>query len=374
MIAQRLRNIGLLGVKELRSLSHDYILIIFVIYAFTVAIISGANGISADVHNAAVGVVDEDRSILTTNIINALNPPEFKTPEYISIDDVDPGMDAGQYGFVLIFPPGFEADVLAGRQPEMQVNIDATLILQAQVGASYIANIINDELTRFVSRSDTPTALPLNLEARYAFNTNGESSWFTSITLLIEMVTMLTIVLTGAALIREREHGTIEHLLVLPVAPFEIAMAKVWANGLVILAAAALSLTFVVRGFLSVPVAGSVPLYMLGVSAYLFFACALGVFLGTVTRSMPQFALLTMMTVLPMMLLQGGLTPIESQPEWLQVVTLALPNRHFVSFSQAILFRGAGFDVVWPNFLTVFAIGLVLLVYAIARFRIAISR
>ena len=123
---------------------------------------------------------------------------------------------------------------------------------------------------------------------RVAFNPNITTAWFTSVMAIINSITMLAIVLAGAAIVREREHGTMDHLLVMPLTPFEIAMSKVWANGLVITVAVGLSLYLVVRGFLSVPIAGSIPLFMLGVAIYLFFATAIGIFLGTIAQSMPH--------------------------------------------------------------------------------------
>jgi ABC-2 type transport system permease protein len=189
-------------------------------------------------------------------------------------------------------------------------------------------------------------------------------------------LTLLTVILTGAAVIREREHGTLEHLLVMPLRSFDIAMAKVWANALVILLATGVSLAFVVRTVLKVPFAGSVPLWFLGVLLYLFFATALGLFLGTVSRTMAQFALLIIMVVIVMQLLSGGNTPVESQPQWLQVLTYFLPSRHFVSFSQVIIYRGGGLGGVWRNFAMITGIGVAFFVYSMSMFRksIAVSK
>jgi ABC-2 type transport system permease protein len=186
----------------------------------------------------------------------------------------------------------------------------------------------------------------------------------------------LTVVLTGAAVIREREHGTLEHLLVMPLSAFEIAMAKVWANGLVILVATGASLFLIVRMVLDVPFAGSVTLWFVGVVLYLFFATALGIFLGTVSRSMAQFALLIILVIVVLMLLSGGSTPVESQPKWLQYVTYFLPARHFVSFSQVIVYRGGGLSAVWQEFLMVTAVGLGFFAYSLVLFRksIAVSK
>jgi len=186
---------------------------------------------------------------------------------------------------------------------------------------------------------------------------------------IINNVTMLAIIMSGAAIIREREHGTMDHLLAMPLTPFEIAMSKVWANGLVITVAVGLSLYVVVRTVLGIPIAGSIPLFMVGVVIYLFFATAIGIFLGTVTRSMPQLGLLFMLVYLPMNMLSGANTPLESMPAWLATIMQASPSTHFVSFAQSILYRGAGISVVWPQFLTVALIGGLFFGLAIWRFR-----
>jgi ABC-2 type transport system permease protein len=180
---------------------------------------------------------------------------------------------------------------------------------------------------------------------------------------------MLAIILSGAAIVREREHGTMDHLLVMPLTPFEIAMSKVWANGLVIAAACGLSLYIVVRWMLAVPIAGSIPLFMMGVVVYLFFATAIGIFLGTIARSMPQLGLLYMLVFLPMNMLSGSNTPLESMPPWLSTVMEVSPSTHFVSFAQSILYRGSGLDVVWPEFAAVAGIGGIIFWAAILRFR-----
>jgi ABC-2 type transport system permease protein len=186
---------------------------------------------------------------------------------------------------------------------------------------------------------------------------------------IINSITMLAIVLAGAAVVREREHGTMDHLLVMPLTPFEIAMSKIWANGLVIIVAVGLSLYFVVRGLLGIPIAGAIPLFLVGVAVYLFFATATGVFLGTIARSMPQLGLLFLLVYLPLAMLSGSNTPLESMPPWLATIMQASPTVHFVSFAQAILYRGAGFSVVWPQFLIVALIGGLFLALALFRFR-----
>lgn len=368
-----LLNIFWLGLKELRSLGSDLVMIFFVVYAFTGTIYVQATGTSSEVNNASIAFVDEDQSALSKELMNAFYPPRFQFPETISAMDVETAMDEGRFMFVVVIPPLFEANLRAGRHPELQLNIDATAMQQAAIGAGYIRNIINGRINSFFARTDVSAPGPINLVIRRLFNPNGETSWFASVVGIINQVTLLTVILTGAAVIREREHGTLEHLLVMPLTAFEIAMAKVWANSLVILVATGLSLLLVVQMVLQVPFAGSVLLWFSGVILYLFFATALGIFLGTISRSMAQFALLIILVVLVLQLLSGGSTPIESQPEWLQYATFFLPSRHFVSFSQKIIYRGGGIEAVWPQFLMVAAIGLGFFVYSLALFRKSIA-
>nr|WP_246356661.1 ABC transporter permease [Pyxidicoccus fallax] len=369
-------NILWLGLKEIRSLLSDAVMVVFVIYAFTLAIYVQATGTSSEVNNASIAFVDEDESTLSKELFNAFYPPRFKLPERITSEEVQAEMDRGRFMFVVVIPPRFEHDLRAGRNPEVQVNIDATAMQQAGIGAGYIRNIISDRIDSFLRSTEVAKTPPVRLVIRKLFNPNGLSSWFKSVVAIINQITLLTVVLTGAAVIREREHGTLEHLLVMPLSAFEIAMAKVWANSLVILVATGASLLVVVDMILEVPFAGSVLLWFFGVVLYLFFATALGIFLGTISRSMAQFALLIILVVLVLMLLSGGSTPVESQPKWLQYLTYLLPARHFVSFSQVIIYRGGGLDAVWRQFLMVSAVGLGFFAYSLALFRksIAVSK
>jgi ABC-2 type transport system permease protein len=368
-----LQNILWLGIKEIRSLLGDKVMVLFVIYAFTLAIYTQATGTSNEVNNASIAFADEDQSALSKELFNAFYPPRFQFPELINTSDVEDAMDRGLYMFVVTIPPRFERDLRAGRKPDIQLNIDATAMQQAGIGSSYIKNIVNDRISSFLNRTDAAGPQPINLVVRKMFNPNGVSAWFTSVVALINQLTLLTVVLTGAAVIREREHGTLEHLLVMPLTAFEIAMAKVWANSLVILLATAMSVFLIIRTVLEVPFAGSMFLWFFGVVLYLFFATALGVFLGTLSRSMAQFALLIILVIVVLQLLSGGSTPVESQPSWLQAMTYFLPSRHFVSFSQVIIYRGGGLNAVWRQFLMVGAVGAAFFVYAVSLFRKSIA-
>jgi ABC-2 type transport system permease protein len=368
-----LSNIFWLGTKELRSFFSDWVLLGFVIYSFSLAVISQAQSNSQELYHASIGVVDEDHSEVSRRIIHAFLLPYFNEPVEIAPADVEHLMNAGKYTFVVDIPPNFQRDLLAGHHPGLQLNVDATAMVQAGLGSSYAEEIINAEIVQFLSHAEKTSLSPVNLTIRIAFNPNVMTAWFSSVMGIISSVTILAIILAGAALVREREHGTMDHLLVMPLSPFEIAMSKIWANVFVIAVAVGLSLYLVVQLLLKIPIAGSIPLFMLGAVLYLFFATAIGLFLGTVARSMPQLGLLYMLVAVPMNILSGNATPLESMPPWLATIMQASPSTHFVSFAQAILYRGAGLEVVWPQFLLVAGIAGLFLALSLLRFRSALS-
>jgi len=371
---RHLANIFRLGVKELWSLARDPMMLILIAVSFTLMIYTAATAMPETLHNAPIAVVDEDASPLSARIASAFYPPHFTPPAFITAAQADAGMDAGKYTFSVNIPPNFQRDVLAARPAEIQLNVDATRMSQAFTGSSYIQQIVTDEINEFVKRYRAPTELPVELAVRMRFNPNLTQAWFGAMMEIINNVTMLSIILTGAALIREREHGTIEHLLVMPVTPTEIMVAKVWSMGLVVLASAGLSLTFIVRGLLHVPIEGSVALFLAGAALHLFATTSMGVFMATLARSMPQFGMLLVLVLLPLQMLSGGTTPRESMPDFVQHIMLAAPTTHFVELGQAILYRGAGLSVVWQPFLALALIGTVLFAFSLARFRKTLSQ
>ena len=365
----RLANILQLGVKELRGLARDPMLVVLILYAFTLSIYTASTSMPETLNKAAIAVVDEDQSPVSSRILTAFYPPYFSIPKIISQHEMDSRMDAGLDTFALDIPPNFQRDLLAGRTPTIQLNVDATRMSQAFSGGGYIQSIVSSEVNEYLDRYRGTTEVPVDLALRSRFNQELNKGWFGAISNVISSITMLSIVLTGAALIREREHGTIEHLLVMPVTPTEIMLSKIWSMGLVVLVACAVSIVFVVQGVLQVPIQGSVGLFLAGAALQLIATTCMGIFLATIAGSMPQFALLLMMALLPLQVLSGAMTPRESMPEIIQTIMLAAPNTHFIILSQGILFRGAGLDVVWPQFAALAAIGVALFWLALIRFK-----
>ncbi len=365
----RMANVLQLGIKELRGLARDPMLLVLIVYAFTLSVYTASTAMPETLSRATIAIVDEDQSPVSSRIVSAFYPPYFALPELISPYEMDRRMDAGTDTFALDIPPDFQRDLLAGRSPAIQLNVDATRMSQAFTGSGYVQSIVSGEIGEFLDRYRGTSAPPVDLALRARFNQSLDKGWFGAVTNVISSITMLSIVLTGAALIREREHGTIEHLLVMPITPTEIMLGKVWSMGLVVLLASSVALVFVVQGVLKVEINGSMALFLAGAALQLFATTSMGIFLATVAGSMPQFGLLLMLVLLPLQVLSGGLTPRESMPQILQDVMLAAPNTHFVILAQSVLFRGAGLNVVWPQFLALIAIGVALFYLALGRFR-----
>jgi ABC-2 type transport system permease protein len=366
----RLWHIFYLGIKELLSLARDPVLLFLIAYCFTFSVYTPAKRAVMDVVNASIAIVDEDNSEAARIIKESMLPPMFLPPKEISYRDINRAMDSGEFTFVVDVPPKFQQDLTRNAKPEIQVVTDATAMSQAGRGPSYIQSIIQAAVQPFWSGAGKPQDQPLvTLDSRARFNANFEQSWFVAINQVINNISIMAIFLTGAAVLREREHGNIEHLLVMPLRPYELMFAKIWANGLVVVIAAMASLFFVVQLVIGVPIRGSIALFALGLLDYLYSVTALGIMLATIVRSMPQFGLLAFPVFIMMSLLSGGNTPLESMPILLQRVMQFVPSTHFVAFSQAVLFRDATFAMVWPAMAKMFLIGTAYMIFTLSRFR-----
>lgn len=361
-------NIYNLSIKELKTLFYDKVMVLLVIYSFSFAIYIGGTQTSTELRNASIAFVDSDKSTLSTRIIDSFMKPRFNTPVMISYNDVNANLDSGYYTFIILIPADFEKDVLGGKSPDILANIDATRMTQAGIGSGYIQNIITQEVQTFLKGTYDNSVNP-KIVSRYKYNPNLTSMWFGSINEIINNIVMISILLSGAALVREREHGTIEHLMVMPLRAFEIMLSKILSTCLVVLVCVSFSLLVVIELILKIPLSGSVPLYLLCTFLVLFATTSMGVFMGTIVKNMPQLGMIFILTILPLMLLSGSITPYESMPMILQDLMKLMPTSHFVDLSQAILFKGAGLSIIWKKMLIIFIIGVVFFVSTLTLFK-----
>ena len=272
-ISISLKRIYTLGKKEIKSFLNDKVFVIFVVWAFTLNIIIAADAGNLEVKNAAIAIVNEDQSSLSRSITKGLRQPYFQEPIEISFADIDNSIDKGKYSFILVIPEHFQANLLAQKPTEIQLNIDATVMSQAYVGSNYIKQIINNEISNYLetsltAKSDSRPVFEQVIRVKY--NPNMQSEWFMSVAEMIMMGTILSIMLPAVALVREKESGTIEHLLVMPITPQEIMISKIWSNNLVILLFAIASLLIVIQGHYGVQIQGSILLFFFGFVIFQF--------------------------------------------------------------------------------------------------------
>ena len=364
-IMQMLKNIYYLTRKEFRSVFSDPVLIILIAYIFTMPVYDMSR-MSTDVKHAAVAVIDRDQSVLSFRIRDALQAPFFQSPKAIDPHDTDALMNRGEFTFVIEIPPNFQRDVQAGRHPQIQLLIDATSMTHAGLGSSYINQIAGREINDFAG-IELPEVIKPVVHAE--FNPNTESSWFMPTSQIGTMAFLLLMLLAGAAVIRERERGTIEHLLVMPVTAPELMMSKILANGVVIMISAMLSLWFVVHLSIGVPLNGSLLLYAVGLAVFLFAVSSLGIMIATLAPTMAQFGMLVLPVYIVINLFAGGSSPRVNMPQVAQDISEYWPLTQFMKFAQNILFRGAGLEIVWPQMLAMLLLGLLLLGLALLRFR-----
>ncbi len=366
---RRVRHIFHLGIKELLVLARDLTLALFVLYSFTLDIKTAGEGMSLELRNAAIAIVDEDHSPLSARFFSAFRPPHFLEPAAIPYAETDQALDSARYTFVLVIPPQFQADLLAGRGPSLQLNVDATAISQAYVGAGHIRRIVAEEIGRYLEHRKIAVSAPVDARVRVKYNPNRINEWYDAVIHLLLVITNISVILPATALLREREHGTLDHLLVLPLGAAEIMFAKIWPTCLLVMVAAYGALHLIVQGSFGVPFRGSEVLFFAGTLVYLLATTGIGMMLATVTRSIQQLALLALLVLIPIIFLSGTYTPIESMPRAIQWLTVVSPMRYYVEFSTAVIFRGAGLAVLWPQLVALAVIGSSFFLLSLLRFR-----
>lgn len=366
---QSLKNTLRLMIKELRAIRGDRVMVVLILYIFTVATWLVSDAAQTDVENLRVAVIDEDQSQLSHRLTAAIRAPLFADPVAMTAAEAALAQQQGQQILVLSVPPGFERGLRRGESQELMILIDATAVAQAGNGAVFLQQLLAEELRAWAAPGRNAAGL-IEVVYRHRFNPNLTGTWFSSVMQLMNSVTILTLILSGASMIREREHGTIEHVLVMPVHPHEIVFSKVLATAAVILTASVASLVFMIQGVMGVPVAGSLLLYTAGAGLYVVAVASIGLLLASFTWNMGQFGLLVIPVIIVMILLSGGMTPLESMPGWLSLlIRLISPAPHFVGFAQSVLYRGAGFSLVAGELAAMAVMAAVALSVVLLRFR-----
>jgi len=367
---------GAMTVKELLQLSRDTALILFFLWAFSVNVYEAGQGIKMQLTNAPIAVYDADHSVSSRELIHRFHPPSFSLQGELS--DAAEGLrwlDRGDAMAVLDIPPRFHESLIAGKQMAVQLQVDTTNSPQGLSVAGYAARIVSEfgldaSLQRMGGAAAETRSLPMvRSDHRVWYNPNQDETWFQSIAELLNMVTVFAVMLPAAALVREKERGTVEQLLVSPLTPFQIMFPKVLAMTLVILAGTAVSLFGILQAVFHVPMKGSLWLYFSLTGLYVFTTAGFGLFIATFTTNQAQVGLMTILVVAPMILLSGTWTPPEAMPEWIRDLMAFSPLHYFINIAYGILLKGVGVRVLWDSALAMALLGGALFGFGMWRFR-----
>lgn len=275
---------------------------------------------------------------------------------------------------VLDIPPRFHEQLATGEPTAVQFLVDTTNSAQGLSAASYAVRIIAQfEQETVLSRLGGPATsenLPILVsDHRVWYNPDQNDAWFESISHLLRQITIFAILLPAAALVREKERGTVEQLLVSPLTPFQIMLPKVVAMTVVIVCATAVALLGIMKPAFGVPIRGSLLLFLTLTALFVFSTAGMGLAAATVTRNQAQVGLMTLLVVAPMMLLSGLVTPMEALPPWIRHLMMLSPLRYFVDIANGILLKGSDLSDLWKPVLEMVVLGGGLFGFGMWRFR-----
>jgi ABC-2 type transport system permease protein len=359
-----LRRLRVMTLKELLQFSRDWALIVFMVYAFTLDIYLAGSGVRLELNNAVTVVHDSDGTASSRELISRFRRPSFDVKGLISAEKEGMDLlDSGSAMVVLDIPPRFEESVMRGTPSAVQVQLDASNSVLGTFAASYAARIVSRfgleaGLRKLGLDAQQLDRMPQVLEEhRVWFNPNQDDRWFMSIAELLNIITLFAILLPASAMVREKERGTVEQLLVTPLTPFQIMFPKVFAMAVVILAGTGLSLFGVLRFCFGVPFRGSLYLYFAITLLYVFTTAGLGLLISTIARNLGQAGLLTITTYGPMIFLSGAWTPPEAMPSLPRLLMLLSPLHYYIDASYGVLLKGAGPGLLWDSILGMSILG-----------------
>lgn len=361
--------------KELLQLTRDRVLLAFVVYIFTLHLIVTTNGLSWQLQHVPMLVADRDQSAASREFTAGFRQPYFKL-----VPELDPGralaaLDSGEARVYVEIPNGFEKGIRRGTSPaNVQVLVDGSHVTLATLAASYATRRAEEfgreDASARVGRLGAGGRPPeIETRNRVAYNFTLDDRWSGSLAMLLTMLTVAGVVLPAAALVREKERGTIEQLLVAPVTPLEIMLSKTVAMVFVSVMGTMLGVYAVMQPLYSVPLRGSAPLFFTLAALFAFANAGIGLFLATLARNSGQVGLLSILTVLPLIELSGTFTPVEAMPRALAAVMNLSPLTHYVRIAFGIALRGDSASMLATPIAWLIAVAALWFLLGLWRFR-----
>lgn len=358
--------------KELHQIARDPRLRRVLFVAPMLQLLVFGYAVSTDVRHTATFVVDQDRSAASRELLDA-----FTAGGYFDVvgrsqrpADAVAALDHGEAVVGLVIPPGF-AEELAGGGATVQVLVDGTNSNVATVALGYAERIVAEHGVEVAGeRAAGGGAMPgggVDLRERAWFNPSLESRNYNVPAVVGALILLVCLLLTALAVVREREIGTLEQLMVTPLTPAELIAGKTLPFALIGLVDLALVTTLAILWF-RVPFTGNLGVLLLASVLFLLSGLGIGLFISTISSTQQEAFMASFLTFMPAMLLSGFLFPISAMPEVFQWLTLLNPLRHYLEIVRAVFLKGAGLNVLWPQHLALAALGAGILAAAAARF------
>lgn len=352
--------------------------IIFVVPIFQSLIFGYA--VTTDVRQISTAILDNDKSVASRKAIDAFSHSGyFDITYYIGdLGEAKKLLDNGKALVVLNFKKGFQSNMEAGKSASLQVLIDGTDGNSAQIINSYVSKIIGNISEEILKERQEKKFgahyenIGVRMENRAWFNENLESRNFYIPGIISTILTLVTLTMTSMSIVREKEVGTMEQILVTPIRKFEFILGKTIPFTLIAYFDVIAILTVATFWF-EVPLRGSIPLLFLAVSCYLLTILGIGFFISTISRTQQQALMSTFFFYFPMVLLSGFLFPIANMPTAIQWVTYINPLRYFISFIRSLFLKGVGIEVLWPQIAILAMMGVFTIWQATKRFQKTLS-
>jgi len=352
--------------KELLHIIRDKGLLIFILYAFSLDIYTAAQGFSIIPEKVSISVYDEDNSLRSRDLIDRIRPPAFRRPDRAEDrHEVDILLNESKTVLALVIPAGFERDLYRDRA-SVQILVDGTQSAAAYLSSAYLQVIVaqySEDMARERLRIANITGLPsVDVRTRVFFNPEMKDQLFEGLNELFHVITLIGMILPAAILIREKEYGTIEQIMISPLDIRKLLLMKITAASLFLLAMIGLSYEFVLRLWLGFPLKGSLAGFLFISLVFSFATSGLAFIIASISKRLSQIGLLTIVIFAPMMLLSGGWVPPEALPDWLRRLTVISPLKYFMSLGIGLLVRGAHMDLLLPDLLRLFFLGALFMV------------
>ena len=355
--------------KEFLQFWRDPVLMVVVLWVFTVDVFVCARNFSLDIMGFPIAVCDMDCSQASSTLLSHLQSPRFRIVESIAnYSQIDRLLLSSKALVVIVVDADFSRDLARGQQGKVQLVFDGTNSNSAALAMGNISNIFSRvPLKTAVSLDELEQTMPLAVRPRVWFNQNLDTAWFVGLVELFCSISMVAMLLPAAALVREKEYGTVEQLLVSPVHPWQIMAAKIIPMTLLVLGATLLSLYAVLGAMFDLYAAGPVGLFLLATAIYVGACAGFGMLLATLARNLSQVILLVTTVLAPVLFLSGSWTPPEAMPVWLQWFTKLSPLSYYLEIGTGIFFRQWGLTESLHSLLMLTALGAVSLIVGTTR-------